>query len=335
MFVPNILENVYGALTLSAKQGPAQSATIIEEEPQWRTCPPLQTKAVGQRVKATRWRRLDHQTRDVSAQIPADRHLVGIALRTETISYTIAGRIVHDGIAEAGTIHVSEPGTAARCIFRGPFDVLHLHVPNSLIAECASDANAHEPPALHSAPALGNDMTIEQLGRALLAAEELEHPFGMLYADCVSTSIVSRLLASSLSHRRLTRSKVAALARWRLKRATEYIDANLGNTITLPDLAAAAGLTRMHFAAQFRAAVGVSPHQYVMRRRIERAQEMLVAVNAPLVEVAISVGFQAQSHFTMVFRRLTGETPHAWRQAHSRLAPISERSGTGDRSTDI
>jgi AraC-like DNA-binding protein len=70
----------------------------------------------------------------------------------------------------------------------------------------------------------------------------------------------------------------------------------------------------MHFAAQFRAATGVRPHDYVLERRIDRARTLLREEDMPLVEVALSVGFQTQAHFTTVFRRLVGEAPGRWRQ---------------------
>ena len=72
----------------------------------------------------------------------------------------------------------------------------------------------------------------------------------------------------------------------------------------------------MHFAAQFRVATGLRPHDYLLRRRIERAQEMLVKTDSSLIEIALSVGFQTQSHFTNVFKQLAGQPPRAWRQAH-------------------
>ncbi|WP_420025913.1 helix-turn-helix transcriptional regulator [Cupriavidus taiwanensis] len=78
-------------------------------------------------------------------------------------------------------------------------------------------------------------------------------------------------------------------------------------------MAAAAGLTRMHFAASFRAATGKSPHHYLLHRRIEVAQDYLVDGKMPLIDVAFSVGFQSHSHFSSVFKRVTGRTPREWR----------------------
>ena len=105
-------------------------------------------------------------------------------------------------------------------------------------------------------------------------------------------------------------SRPAPLQKWRIKRVVDYVDSHLDGSITLPDLAAAAGLTRMHFAAQFRVAMGIRPHHYVLRRRIDRACELLCSPELPLVEVALTVGFQTQAHFTTVFKRFIGQTPH-------------------------
>lgn len=111
----------------------------------------------------------------------------------------------------------------------------------------------------------------------------------------------------------------APLPNWRLRRVEGFVDANIEETITLADLARVAGLSPMHFAAQFRTATGVRPHEFLLRRRIDHAQGLLADPRARLVEVALSVGFQTQAHFTTVFKRFVGETPHRWRCAESRL----------------
>jgi AraC-like DNA-binding protein len=112
------------------------------------------------------------------------------------------------------------------------------------------------------------------------------------------------------------RRKMSALPDWRLKRITEYVNEHLGDAIRLEDLAKAAGLTRMYFAAQFRASVGMCPHDYLTRERLKRAQILLYDPHRTLVDVALSVGFQTQSHFTTVFGRYIGNTPGRWRMEH-------------------
>jgi AraC-like DNA-binding protein len=90
--------------------------------------------------------------------------------------------------------------------------------------------------------------------------------------------------------------------------------------ITLENLAATAGLSRMYFSRQLQAATGLSPHEYVLRKRIERAQQRLAATADPLVDVGLSVGFQTQAHFTTVFKKIAGYMPHQWRREQSTFA---------------
>ncbi len=110
------------------------------------------------------------------------------------------------------------------------------------------------------------------------------------------------------------------LPKWRLKKVIAYIDENISETISLVDLADCAGLSRMYFAAQFRSATGYRPHEYVLRKRVLRAQELLREKGASLVQVALSVGFRTQAHFTTVFKQLVGATPHHWRSVNGPAA---------------
>lgn len=119
---------------------------------------------------------------------------------------------------------------------------------------------------------------------------------------------------------------VRALPKWRLLRVLDYIDANVSKAITLPDLSAAAGMSRMYFARQFRAATGHRPHDFVLRKRIEHAQRLLMNTSQALVEVALNAGFQTQAHFTTVFRKIVGDTPHRWRREQAFRRSASERS---------
>src|SRR6266850_6147116 len=302
---------------------PMYAENIIADEPAWRV--PRQTSArasSASKVIATRWRAGSERTLEFGAETAADCHVVKIVLRTMNIRFTVSGRTVQDGVTTPGTVHVTEPAVPVRCLFRGPYDVLHLHVPNSLIAELARDVTGHPVPELCSKSVPSKDITVDSLGRALLEADRVGGSFGQLYADSISIAIVARLLASANCEATTERPKVGELARWRLKRAIDYVEAQLDKPVSLADVASSAGLTRMHFAAQFRAATGLRPHEYLLRRRIERAQEMLVGTNMSLVDVALSVGFQTQSHFTSVFKRYAGQPPRAWRESRGLPARI-------------
>lgn len=104
------------------------------------------------------------------------------------------------------------------------------------------------------------------------------------------------------------------LQKWRLKRVIQFVEERLSGPILLDELAEVAGLSPSRFGAQFRAATGLRPHEYILTKRIQRAQELLLGTNDPVIEIALGVGFQTQAHFTRVFGRLVGDTPFHWRQ---------------------
>ena len=305
------------AFAFKARYRPNLAPAIITDEPEWRSQPRSPGVAsAGPRVTATRWQILENRVREVSAETADDCHVVALVLRNMNCRFSVAGRTVQDGIAAAGMLHVTEPAVPSRCVFRGPAETRHLHVPNDLIAECGRALQGGQRAMLRSEATLTRDPQVDRLGRALLAAEEVGEPFGSVYADSISIAIVARLLASAHYQHPSERAKVAELPKWRLKRAIDYVEARLAEPMSLADIASAAGLTRMHFAAQFKATTGLRPHDYLLRRRIERAQEMLVRDESALVDIALSVGFQTQSHFTTVFKRYVGLPPNAWRRSH-------------------
>jgi AraC family transcriptional regulator len=111
---------------------------------------------------------------------------------------------------------------------------------------------------------------------------------------------------------------VARLSDEELSRLNRHIDRNLDSPLTLEDLAFLVGRSRFHFSRLFKASTGVTPHQYVIRRRVERARELLRAGQA-IVEVAAAVGFASQSHLHSHIQRAFGCTPG---QLVSRLPSI-------------
>ncbi|WP_208639169.1 helix-turn-helix domain-containing protein [Bradyrhizobium forestalis] len=171
------------------------------------------------------------------------------------------------------------------------------------------------------------DPVMRRLSDALVATKAMHHPHSAILVDALRLAMLTRKAsrrtvvdqsqsepAESDREGQSCRA-VRSLQKWRLKRVMQYIDDNLDAKVTLQHLAAVAGLSRMHFAAQFRAAVGMRPHDYLLKRRIERAQELLLRADASLVDIALTVGFQTQAHFTTVFKRFAGNTPYQWRSA--------------------
>jgi AraC family transcriptional regulator len=109
------------------------------------------------------------------------------------------------------------------------------------------------------------------------------------------------------------------LAPWQLRRVTAYVEANLEKTIRNTELALLARLSPCHFNRAFRNSIGDPPHFYIVRRRIERAQRMMLSTESSLSQIAADCGLADQAHLTRLFRRLAGESPAAWRRA--RMSP--------------
>lgn len=116
---------------------------------------------------------------------------------------------------------------------------------------------------------------------------------------------------------------------WRLRRVKEYVRENISGRNCLPELAEVAGLSRMHFAAQFKAATCLSPHEFVLQERSRAAAAMLSKSAVPIIEIALSVGFQNQAHFSTVFKAIMGVTPAMFRRksAHRDTTSQSQRRG--------
>jgi AraC-like DNA-binding protein len=115
------------------------------------------------------------------------------------------------------------------------------------------------------------------------------------------------------------------LAPWQIRRVAAHIEANLGATIRIKDLATLIDLSLSHFSRAFKKNFADSPHRYLMRRRLERAQGMMLTTNTSLGRIAGDCGFADQAHFNRLFRQLVGESPRAWRRVRGCSRPISDR----------
>jgi RpiB/LacA/LacB family sugar-phosphate isomerase len=113
---------------------------------------------------------------------------------------------------------------------------------------------------------------------------------------------------------------VGGLPPRRLQRVFSHIKDNIAQDLSVSELAQVVGMSQYYFSKLFKMSTGTTPHQYVMRQRVERAQEYLRETRTPLAEVGTQVGFETQSHFTSVFRRLAGTTPKHYREMHQ-VAP--------------
>ena len=157
---------------------------------------------------------------------------------------------------------------------------------------------------------------IDQLGRSILDELTIETAASRLYVESASLTIAARLLQKHCDSGTCASIESAAhrLDHIRLRRVLGYIEANVKDDITLADLAGIAGYSAFNFARKFTLAMGVSPHRYISRIRLENAMAELAAGKLPLAEVALNAHFSSQASFTRAFHRAAGMTPREYRR---------------------
>ena len=107
----------------------------------------------------------------------------------------------------------------------------------------------------------------------------------------------------------------AGLAPWQARRVAAHVDENLGSPITIDHLSTIAGLSSSYFCRAFKDTFGDPPHAYIMRRRVERAQTLMLQTREPLSQIALACGLSDQAHLCNLFRRLVGQSPSHWRRS--------------------
>jgi AraC family transcriptional regulator len=292
------------------EQEVSHETQAFHRERKWRQLERSVGPAIGD-IAISYWRDLQNTSRHEEATTPPDRYFMGIALKITRLKLTRGRQAIFDGIMPAGTLYVSAPSKQLSAQFDGPYDFLHFHV--------SANYFPSQPPATQLVAIEGlNDLVLlrnpftEQLAKVLTESDEK-------FARCIGQT-----LAMHLARLEFPRTRINALPKWRLRRVEEYVQANFDSGISLSDLAKVAGLSRMHFAAQFRAATGYSPREYLLNQRIEHAKSLLLNTETPLAQVALTVGFSSQAHFSTVFKRITSETPARWRCASKNKLPSIE-----------
>lgn len=158
------------------------------------------------------------------------------------------------------------------------------------------------------------DPQIEHIGWALRAEMENGYPSGRLYTDSLATALAARIVHHHSSLSRSVPTAKVSLPPHKLRTILAFIEDNLGRDLGLQEIAEFAGLSVSHFKSLFRKSVGVPPHQYVIRRRVERAARQLRGGEAPIGQIALENGFCHQSHLAMHTRRVLGVTPQELRE---------------------
>jgi AraC family transcriptional regulator len=215
----------------------------------------------------------------------------------------------------AGSISVVPAGSPVRVRSSGCKDHLHVVLEPRLVARVAAEAFGLDPARLTVPPLDGLDLPHVRAAMGAVDAElTAGGAGGRLAAESLANILAVQLIRHILAPRRPERGRDGTLPRGRLRAVVAYIEEHLDVGPTLEQLAAVARLSAYHFARQFKTATGLPPHQYVLARRVERAQQLLQGgSDLSLAEIAACAGFSDQSQFSRHFKRIVGVTPGQFR----------------------
>jgi AraC family transcriptional regulator len=184
-----------------------------------------------------------------------------------------------------------------------------------LVARVAAEAFELDPARVSLPPLDG--LHLPQLRAAMLAVNDeltADAAGGRLASESLANLLAVHLIRYASAPRASALRTDGALPQRKFRAVVAYIEEHLDNGLTLVQMAAVAHLSPYHFARQFKAAIGLPPHQYVILRRVERARQLLQAgTDLSLAEVALRAGFCDQCQFSRHFKRLVGVTPGRFR----------------------
>jgi AraC family transcriptional regulator len=261
-------------------------------------------------LQALRWRKVP-----VSGEIsyfPMSQHLLVLMIRPPEKFYDLRCEgVKRDTPPPLGSITVVPAGSSVFCSRQGSVDSLLIYLEPSRVARIAAESFEMDPTRTVVPPLTG--LILAELRSTMLAVDAELTTGGLggpLLAESLAHVLAVHLIRHTTGARRLPASVDGVLRPRKLRTVIEYIMENLGGSPTLEQMAAVAHLSPYHFARQFKAATGLPPYQYVIARRVERAQHLLRADDElSLVEVALRAGFSDQSKFSFHFKRIVGVTP--------------------------
>jgi AraC family transcriptional regulator len=249
--------------------------------------------------------------------------LVSPASRRTTVSIHV-GTSVHIGCRRGGQYHcglnvhgdidIIPPGIVSRWELKEKDTALILSVPASLLSMTALQCGV-DPARVEIVNRFQmRDSQMEHIGWALKAEMESGYRSGRLYFDSLGTAMAACLLDrhSSVSH--ATRIDNQGMSGRRLREVLSYVEDNLGRELSLKEIAGVAGLSVSHCNTAFRKSVGMPVHQYVIRRRVDRAKALLTEGKLSISQIAMEAGFAHQSHLAYHVRRLLGVSPLSLRE---------------------
>ena len=227
-----------------------------------------------------------------------------------------AGRQQSVSPAVPGNAYLFDLSNNPRVGLNTPFNTVRLNVSQSALDALAHERGLRKASGLRASSLGCPDPIMHGLAQTLVAA--MQHPGDgtSLFADHIALAFHAHVLRTYGNVAVAPLWIRGGLAPWQLRRACEFIDANLDGDPSIADIAAECGLSSSYFAKAFKQVTGAPPHAWLSMRRIEHAKRLLKGTSLALAEIALASGFVDQSHLGRTFVKSEGCSPGRWRRFH-------------------
>jgi AraC family transcriptional regulator len=244
-----------------------------------------------------------------------DGHTLFVNLTPRPIQYrqTQDGK-THTGLYRRGDFTLTPADVPFFARWEGTENCLQIQLSDRFLRSVAAENLAGNSDRLTLVPAFQNRHgQLEAIATLLLAELQHQQPGGALYLDSLANVLAVQLLRHHSTTRSPLPTYAGGLPPQQLSRVLDYIDAHMTQDIKLADLAGLLTMSPFHFSRLFKQSLGVSPHQYLIQQRLERAKRLLKQTDRPIIDIAFECGFNSHSHLSKLFRQCTGMTPKAYR----------------------
>ena len=249
---------------------------------------------------------------------PLENHCVIVQLEPSVYATARINGQDFDHFLSPGDIAIIPAGMPSHWRWRDsrPHETLHIYLEPIFVQKIAESCDLNHAQMAFEPQIAVRDEQLSHMAMSLLYELKAENVVGRLYADSVASSLAIQLVRRYSCLKDVAIRK-GGMAPNKLRRALEFISDKLEQQqgIALEVVAQEVGMSRYHFSRVFKESMGLSPINYIVRQRIERAKKLLVETELPIADIALQAGFSGQSHFTTFFRKLVGLTPRSFRRA--------------------
>ncbi|WAL59890.1 AraC family transcriptional regulator [Thermocoleostomius sinensis A174] len=244
-----------------------------------------------------------------------EEHAICLSLAPRPVRLLqIKGGRTYVGLQSRGDVSLTPAKIPSYFRWESDDSCLHIRIASQFIQNVARETIATDPDRLELRLEFQTrDPQLEAIGMMMLAELKQEHIGGRLYIESLSNLLAVHLLRQYAASTSRFIVYESGLTERQIRQIIEYIDAHLNQDIKLADLATLLGISESHLSHRFKQAIGITPYQYLLQQRIERAKQLLKEGDRSIMDIALLCGFNSHSHLSKQFRQLTGMTPKNYR----------------------